>query len=96
MLDSIGLHRADRDGVEHGALGMTASAGKGMQAAESILRSLMENVPDRLMLLDLDLRIRYSNRGIFDVPRSAITSTGLPARRARSAWTTTSGTSSTT
>ena len=43
-----------------------------LRSPESILCALTDSVSDRLLLLDLDLQIRFANRGILDEPRTAL------------------------
>jgi PAS domain S-box-containing protein len=39
---------------------------------ERVLRTVVEDMPDRLLLLDLNLTVRFANRGIFDTPREQL------------------------
>ncbi len=43
-----------------------------LDTPEAALRALIGSVSDRLLLLDLDLQIRFANRGIFEVQRTAL------------------------
>jgi PAS domain S-box-containing protein len=62
------LARADAVVVD---LSILAPAGL-RPTPESILRALTRSVSDRLLLLDLDLRICFASRGMLDVPRAAL------------------------
>jgi len=39
-----------------------------LRTSEALLRAVTENVPDLLLLLDLDLRIRFANRSVVGTP----------------------------
>jgi PAS domain S-box-containing protein len=39
-----------------------------LRTSEALLRAVTENVPDLLLLLDLDLRIRFANRSVLGTP----------------------------
>jgi PAS domain S-box-containing protein len=43
-----------------------------LRTPEAIVGALTQSVSDRLLLLDLDLQIRFANRGIFEEPRTAL------------------------
>src|SRR5687767_3086124 len=43
-----------------------------LRVPERVLRTIVEDMPDRLLLLDLDLTIRFANRGIFDTSREQL------------------------
>src|SRR5262245_3950702 len=50
----------------------TAGGVESGQTLERVLRTLVDDVPDRLLLLDVDLNIRFANRGMFDTPRERL------------------------
>lgn len=52
--------------------GKDEAAAEPMGAPETMLRALFDSVPDRLLLLDLQLHIRFANRGIFETARDAL------------------------